>query len=1364
MSSPKWTSEQQSVIDSRGGNLLVAAAAGSGKTAVLVERIIQMILNPDLKVDIDKLLVVTFTNAAASEMRERIGDAISKKLDENPEDEHLQDQLVLLNKASITTIHSFCLEVIKSNFHKINLDPNFRIGDETECSLMKLEAIDEAFDILYEEQDEEFCYLVDCYAEKRGDSNLQNLILSIYSFVMASPYPKEWLIQSAEDFNIDENFDFATSKWAKAILETVKIQVEGVETSMAKAIEDVSGIEELETFIAKLKIEYEKIKDILDACDISWNEAYSKIATMQFENYAKGVKRIPKDAPAYVKEEKDKAKNTRDNAKKSIEKIKTSVFSKHYDDLKEEIKFLYPVVKSLSDVVLIFDKIYSQKKRDKGIIDFHDIEHFALQILTQTDENGDFLFDKDGKNIPSDIALEYREKFYEIFIDEYQDSNQVQEVILSTIAKQNEPNRFMVGDVKQSIYRFRQAKPEIFLQKYANYDTDLSSKYKKIMLYKNFRSRKEVVDSVNYIFEHIMSKNLGEIDYNEEEKLNLGANFEEVEDEKIILGGATEIHLMEKKVPEVEDPDEEEEEGEDLDASQIEARMVGKIIRDIMRPNENGEIMQVFDKKLETYRNAEYKDIVILLRATSAWAPVFAEELINMDIPTYADMGQGYFETMEIQVIMSFLKVIDNPMQDIPLIAILRSPIYGFTPEDFIDIRITDKKVSFYEAMRMFVGEKIDLSNEEEQDIAEDEISDHTGNEIIDVNINEEYTDDVSYLEYQNIEENSYVEADMDDYYQNINYEDFEYENEEFIYNDEVMYESYINENVEDNLIYEINSNIEGDEESQKSELELKVRRFLDDLKELQEKSMYMSTDEFLWYIYTNSGYYAYCGALPGGSQRQANLRILFERAKQFEETSFKGIFNFINFISKLKKSNSDMGSAKTLGENANVVRIMSIHKSKGLEFPIVICSGMGRNFNTMDFRKDVLYHHELGYGPQIVDFERRISYPSIAKEALKCKINIENISEEMRILYVALTRAKEKLIITASIKDIEQTIHKWSSNISNERRVSKYDILNGKNYLDWMMPAVIKHRDLESIREKYNICTRISLEDESRWSVKTWVRADIDFEKHEKEGIREVLNNIDLSQSDTQYYDQIQNKLNFEYPYLGVVKKAASISVTEIKKRQEEYEEQDELSNLYKMKTTLKKPKFLSEAQTKEKITGARRGTIVHLIMEVLDFNKVKTESEIKAQIEDLIKRRVITEKESKVLSPRKILKFFKSPIAKRILSSNFVKREQKIYTQVKMNDIYLNDDIFKNNREIYEDESVMLRGVIDLYFEEDDGLVILDYKTDWIDNNNKKEIIHKYKKQLEIYAEVLSTLTGKKIKEKYLYLFSIDEQVKIE
>ena len=1255
MSSPKWTNEQQNVIDSRGGNLLVAAAAGSGKTAVLVERIIQMILNENLNIDIDKLLVVTFTNAAASEMRERIGDAISKKLDQNPENEHLQDQLVLLNKASITTIHSFCLEVIKSNFHKINLDPNFRIGDETECSLMKLEAIDETFEKLYEEKNEEFCYLVDCYAEKRGDTNLQKLILSIYSFVMASPYPKSWLEESAEDFNVDEDFDFANSKWAQAILETVKIQLEGIEKSIKKAIEDVEDIDEITTFTDKLKIEYTKIVDLLNSCDLSWKDVYEKISTMKFENYLKGVKRIPKDAPYYVKEEKDKAKKTRDNAKKSIEKLRDSVFNKSYEDLNEEIRFLYPVVKSISDVVLMFESIYSEKKREKGIIDFNDIEHFALKILTETDENGEFLFDEEGKNIPSDIALEYRDKFYEIFIDEYQDSNHVQEVILSTIAKPDKPNRFMVGDVKQSIYRFRQAKPEIFLQKYSSYDEDLSSQYKKIMLYKNFRSRKEVVDSVNYIFEHIMSENLGEIEYNEIERFNLGASFEEVEDENVVLGGATEIHLMEKKVEEEENPSEEEND-EDLDASQIEARMVGKIIKDIMNPDENGRVQQIFDKKLGIYRDVEFKDIVILLRATSAWAPVFAEELINMDIPTYADIGQGYFENMEIQVIMSYLKIIDNPMQDIPLIAVLRSPIYGFTPEDFIEIRIANKNVSFYEAMKIVAG-------------------------------------------YTNTSDE----------------EDYEFE----------------------------------------EELKSKVKRFLDDLKDLQERSLYMSTDEFLWYIYTNSGYYAYCGALPGGIQRQANLRVLFERAKQFEETSFKGIFNFINFIDKLKKSNSDMGSAKTLGENANVVRIMSIHKSKGLEFPIVICSAMGKNFNTMDFRNDILYHHKLGYGPQIVDFERRISYPSIAKEALKCKINIENISEEMRILYVALTRAKEKLIITGSVRDIEKNIHKWSSNISNKKEVSKYDILNGKNYLDWIMPAIIKHKDTSELREKYNISLSDTLQDESTWFMKTWKKEDIDFDVQERDGIREFLDNMDLSKSDTEYYGEIERKLNFEYPYMAVTKKSASISVTEIKKIQESYEEESFSKSLFKNKTTLKKPKFISEDKKEEKLTGAQKGTVVHLIMEVLDLNKVNTEEEIKSQIEDLIKRQVITEKESEVMTPEKILKFFKSSIGSRMLSSKFIKREQKIYTQIKLKDIYLNED--------YKDESIMLRGVIDAYFEEEGEIVIIDYKTDKVNPYNKDEIITRYSKQLDIYSKVLTELTGKKVKEKYLYLFNIDEEIQI-
>ena len=1253
MSSPKWTKEQQEVIDSRDCNLLVAAAAGSGKTAVLVERIIQIITNKEKTVDIDSLLVVTFTNAAAAEMRERIGDAIGKALEKNPEDSHLQNQLVLLNKASITTIHSFCLEVIKSNFHNIDLDPNFRIGDETECTILKLETIEEIFEEFYEEKEDDFYKLVESYSEKRGDTNLQQMVLSIYSFVMSSPYPMKWLEDSVQDFNIDDDFDFSTSKWAKIILDTIKIQVNGIVNNFDKALEMVEGIEELETFADKLKIEYKMIKRLLDSCDESWEDAYRAAITLEFENYAKGVKRIPKGAEEYIKDAKDKAKKIRDDSKKSLESIQNSTFNKDVSALNKEIEMLYPIVNSLSKILKRFIDLYSERKREKGIIDFNDIEHFALAILTKEDENGNIN--------PSDVALEYREKFYEIFIDEYQDSNFVQEVLLSTIAKIQTPNRFMVGDVKQSIYRFRQAKPEIFLEKYATYGIEKGEKNRKIMLYKNFRSRKEVIDSCNYVFENIMSKNIGEIEYTKDEALNLGASFKENLEEKVIVGGPTEIHLMEKAQKTIEESQNDEEQPEEeLDNIQLEARMVGKIIKNLMAPDEKGNTYKVYDKKLDDYRVVDFKDIVILLRATSAWAPVFADELINMGIPTYADTGMGYFDTIEIKTVMSFLRIIDNPMQDIPLLSVLKSPILpctSFTPEDFIDIRLENNNTNLYECMRL----------------------------------------------------------------------------------------------------------ISESEDEEKKEIREKCRNFLKDLKEYKEKSLYMSTDEFLWHLYMKSGYYAYVGALPSGSQRQANLKILFERAKQFEETSFKGIFNFINFIDKIKKSNSDMGSAKTLGENANVVRIMSIHKSKGLEFPIVFCSAMSKNFNTMDFKKDMLYHYELGFGPQLVDIDRRISYPSIAKEALKYKMNLENLSEEMRILYVALTRAKEKLILTGSVKDIPGTLYKWGKNLDGDSPVSQYDVLKAKNYLDWIMPSVLKHKDFNEIRKAYNIEALSQSNHDSKWSFDTWERDDVIVEEKEEEtNIESLLKEMEEKSNESDYSLQIYEKLNYVYPYEESVKVSASISVSEIKKIQSVHEE-DYSKPMYEEKITLKRPLFIQEDEAKNKISPQERGTIVHLVMEVIDLNKINTLDEIKSQIKDLIKKEIISEKQSLVINPFKIYKFFKSNIGKRALLSHFIKREQSIYSQIKMNDIYLNNEDIQNNRETYEEESLMLRGIIDLYFEEDDEIVIVDYKTDYIDEDNKQEVIDRYRKQLDLYAEALNKLTGKRVKEKYLYLFNIDEEVKL-
>ncbi|MDV9720633.1 helicase-exonuclease AddAB subunit AddA [Clostridioides difficile] len=1273
MSSPKWTKEQLEVIESRECNLLVAAAAGSGKTAVLVERIIQMITSRENPIDIDKLLVVTFTNAAASEMRERIGDAIGKALDENPENKHLQNQLVLLNKSSITTIHSFCLDVIKSNFHRINLDPNFRIGDQTECAILKQEAIEEVFEDLYEERDEGFLNLVESYAERGGDKEVQDIILGIYSFAMASPEPKKWLIDSAERFNIDENFDFSQSIWARAILDTVKIEINGLCLNMERALKEVESIEELETFAEKLSVEYKKIADISQACNKSWDEAYKKMASMSFENYVKGVKRISKDAPSYIKESKEKAKAIRDKTKKSLESIVSATFNKDNDSIREEIKYLYNIVKPISNVVLRFEEEYSNKKREKGIIDFNDIEHFALNILTDVDEKGNI--------IPSDIAVGYRNKFYEIFIDEYQDSNLVQEVLLKAVANTETPNRFMVGDVKQSIYRFRQAKPELFLQKYNNYNDKKGSSHRKIMLYKNFRSREEVVDAVNYIFENIMNENIGEIEYTEKERLNLGANFNVDTDEKSIIGGATEIHLIQKdnkldddiindKDDRINNKENEIEEEEKLDNIQLEARMVGNIIKDLMKVNEDGKIQKVYDKGIDGYRPVEFRDIVILLRATSAWAPVFADELMNMDIPTYADVGVGYFDTIEIKTILSLLQIIDNPMQDIPLISVLKSPIFGFTPEDLIDIRVQSKDKIFYEVLK-------------------------------------------STAEYDG-------------------FTDSQNENEsEFIPSEECINKS---------------------------------KDFLIKLKEFKEKSMYMSTDEFIWYLYTRTGYYAYVGALPGGSQRQANLKVLFERAKQFEETSLKGIFNFVNFIEKLKKSSSDMGSAKTLGENANVVRIMSIHKSKGLEFPVVICSAMGKNFNTQDFKKSILYHHNLGYGPQFVDYERRISFPSIAKEALKSKINIENLSEEMRVLYVAFTRAKEKLIITGSTRNIQDSIKRWSNGVESLDTISQYEILKGKNFLDWIMPCVLKHRDLSNLLEEVGLDAVFSVEHNSKWYGKLWNKNDILVEKksdEEKESIEEILEKIDVDSPDSNYYSEIEEKLNYIYPYEFSTRKPATISVTEIKKIQNNYEE-ELINTIFEQKVILKKPLFIQNEEEREKISGTERGTIVHLVMEVLDLKNVSSVNDIKSQIRGFVSKGIITEKQASIVNPYKIYKFFASNIGKRMLNAEIINREKSIYAKVNMKDIYIYEKLINNDdKKLYDNESVMLRGIVDAYFEEDNQIVLVDYKTDFVNEENINQIIEKYKKQLDLYADIIETLTGKSVKEKCIYLFGVDEAV---
>lgn len=1237
-SSNNWTKEQLAAIETEGCDLLVAAAAGSGKTAVLVERIIKKVTNEDKAIDIDKLLVVTFTNAAASEMRERIGEAISRELDKNPDSSAFQRQLTLLPKASITTIHSFCLDVIRNNFHIINIDPNFRISDETEAILLKQEAIEDLFDSKYElEDNESFLALVESYGGNKSDEKLEEIVTDIYKFAESSPWPEEWLLAAAEDFNIDDSFKFEESKWAKYLLKNIKIEITGLIANMKRAIDIITENEELSVYLLNFQSEMEQLKSILIHSEISWSSLYGYLNEISFERL-KACKNADQDLKKCVTD-------IRANVKKCIKDIKNNIMGISEEKIKIEMQALYPTMRALSGLVIEFKKIYREKKKERGIIDFNDIEHYALDILTVVDDEGNI--------VASNAAMLYRERFEEVLVDEYQDSNLVQEVMLSMVSrpKDGTKNLFMVGDVKQSIYRFRQAMPELFLRKYNEFNEN-EGEQRKITLYKNFRSRKEVVEGVNYIFKQIMSENVGELNYNDREALNFGAGFPVLEGEGII-GGPIELHIIENDKKNDEETDDKEEkvdfnneDEEDIDNIQLEARMVVRRIREIVSGSGEKEL-KVFDKSMRAYRKAEYRDIVILLRATKSWSNIFLDEFSMEGIPAFADTGTGYFDTIEIKTILSLLQIIDNPMQDIPLLSVLRSPIFSFTPEELIDIRLENEKVSFYEALKLVATSSISAAS-------------------------------------------------------------------------------------------------------------IKAKNFLDKLSAWHKKSIYTPIDEFIWLLYMETGYFGYVSAMPGGVQRQANLKVLFERARQYADTSYKGLFNFINFINKLKRNSGDMGSAKILGENENVVRIMSIHKSKGLEFPVVIVAGCGKGFNMLDLRKGILYHKELGYGPDFVDYKRRYSYSSTMKEAIKTRIRLETLSEEMRVLYVAFTRAKEKLIITGSIKNIEKAALKWGhSSEKIDGKLSEYEVLSSRSYLDWICPAIMNHVDGDKLTKKAGIIAKSDFDNESSWDINIWSRKMIlegNIEESEEEKEKDVMETIDFNKCYSPYGNEIEKRLSFVYPYESAYGIPAKLSVSELK-RAKNLELQDEDATPIFNRTVLKRPAFM---ETKQGLSAAEKGTLMHLVMQHLNFTKTKNMDEIKEQITEMVKAEILTEVEAEVINTRKIERLFKASLGNRMINSIKVIRELPFTVELSATEVYKDLPIDK-----YIDEKIMLQGVIDCFFEENGEYVLLDYKTDYVEEGQIDIIKERYKLQIDCYARALERISGKKVKAKYIYLFYNGETI---
>ena len=1209
MAEVKWTNEQLQAIQEKDSNILVAAAAGSGKTAVLVERIIHKII--DEQMDIDKILVVTFTNAAASEMRERILEAIYKKLEENPENVHLQRQIILLNKASICTIHSFCLDVIHNHFYEIDLPSNFKIADTAEIDLLKQEVLDDLFEQKYTENDKDFIELLENYTNYRGDEALQELVLKIYKFIQSSPFPIKWLQEKLELLKIEDK-DISQTIWGKIIIQTVEDDVQ-------------EGIMQLETVKSKMALYpemtkfYQKIcEDLIILKDLqnynSWDELYIKLLNFNFSNWPVD-KKVTNDL-------KEDSKEIRNKVKKHIKEKTAKLLSCSQEQAVKDLRIITPILEKLADLVTEFTKNFAEKKKEKNCIDFNDIEHFALKILL--DEN----------NNPTEVAKKYKEKFEEIAIDEYQDSNLVQEAILTSISKGN--NIFMVGDVKQSIYKFRQARPELFLQKYDEYKNKEEKTQEdnlKIQLFRNFRSRQNILNITNLVFESIMSKELGDINYNENEYLNYGANYPEPEEIKNYAGIA-ELDIIDLKEDEsitAFEGEEDEEKQERVEDDVLEAKFVANKIQELL----NSDYM-VFDKK-QGYRKIRPKDIVILLRATSNLSPIYEKELSGLELPVFSDTSGTYLDTVEIQTILSVLKIIDNPLQDIPLVVVLRSSICNFTDNDLIIIRLTDRNCNFYEAL------------------------------------------------------------------------------------------------IKTRLI------CDGD-------LKNKIESFLEKLEKWKSISQYMPLDEFIWQIYLDTGYYQYVGLLPNGAMRQANLKTLFEKAKQYEKASFKGLFNFIQFIDKLKKQNGDLASAKLIGENEDVIRIMSIHKSKGLEFPVVFLCNSHKKFNMQDLNDNILLHQDIGFGPTIMDTTRKIKYSSIAKDAIKLKMKQETLSEEQRILYVALTRAKEKLYITGRSKDFTKYVQDKnkvlemyeSENIKLDAKLMK----KANSYLDWIMYVYLfnQGRTITLKGESYKLSDIITLNVSNKKDLlKALAKEEVVEQIDLKEKIEQILKN--KSEEENKKSEQaLKELLEWKYDYIVDTTLPTKSSVTKIK--QEKIKLEEILKGIESEEVEYKKsytPKFMQEDK---KISSAEKGTLVHLCIQRLDEKKDYELKDIRSMILNLVEKEIITQNEADAIDVNLIYQYTKSQLFEELRQAKEIHKEQPFYINIPAKDVVSEAKNSKKN--------ILVQGIIDLYYiDKNDNLVLIDFKTDYISNepNAKEKILDKYRVQLEIYKTALEQALGRKV-----------------
>lgn len=1194
----QWTQNQKEAIYSRNSNLLLSAAAGSGKTAVLVERILQLILSDGR--DIDRFLIVTFTNAAAGEMRERINRALHDAIEEGTWDEaHLRRQIQLLDRAHISTIHSFCLDVVRKYFHLIEIDPVFRIGDSTETTLLKLEALEELMEEEYAKEDQHFLELVEMYGGNRDDVGLQNLILQLYDFIQSKPQPKEWLEERIGDFAMDREA-FENSHWYSSLCQQLNLDLNAALDLFRNALEIAQFAGGPEVYQPTLEDDIRQVEGLLDDLNRGFTAFHRGLKTIQFSRL--------RSAREVDEELKKACQDLRNGGKDIIKELGKRLLVKEPEEFIRELNEIHPHMETLGRLAMDLGDHYRSKKQEQGMVDFNDLEHYALSILEYPE-----------------AAEEYRERFDYIFVDEYQDSNLIQETIVNRIKSRD--NVFLVGDVKQSIYRFRLADPTLFMEKYEHYKDDDSALDRRIHLSKNFRSRKEIIQGCNFIFSHLMSKEFGEIEYDEHAALYLGKDFEEIRDSQI------QLDLIERNSPIQEDVLDGIHEIEDIE---LEAHWMAKRIKDLLNT-------QIYDEREGHYRNVEYRDVVVLLRTTKIWAQRLSEVFIAQGIPVYADVNSGYFDAIEVNILMNLLKVIDNKRQDIPLLSVLRSPVFQLSTQELIKIRAGSRKETYFEALE-------DYSRDHEDQLAE------------------------------------------------------------------------------------------------------KLRSFLDRIGRWKEESRYIPMEDFLWKLLKESNYYYYVGAMPGGAQRQANIRVLLDRARQFQQTSMKGLFHFIKFVDQLKSSSGDMGAAKILGENDNVVRVMSIHKSKGLEFPIVILGGLGKQFNLQDTRQPVLFHKDLGLGPNYVNLESRSYNESIAKMAMKNRIKIENLSEEMRILYVALTRPKDRLIMVGLVKDLTKSIERWAQGIK------PHHLAAGKSYMDWIGPILLRHRDGQILREmaSLNWGAEHLIRDPSQWNIRCIPSRDIlmDEVKRGEHGlnIRRILDQPREAPY-SPLRDEIARRLDWSYGHRLSTLLPSKLSVTQIKRAGVHSVEALGVD----IPTMTAKPAFMDG---KSGLTGQERGILTHFVLQHLDLGRISSIQDIQDQIQGMVEKELIHEGEAHGVDIPGLMAFFSSPLGQRI------RKADRVYREVPFNLVKRAEDVLPHldGEEDPCREEILIQGVIDCYFEEGEDLVLVDYKTDYYHSEAMKQrIIQNYRSQIQLYREALEKIQGKRVKESYLYLFHQNEEVLI-